>query len=98
MAAANGTRGTDHGAASAVLLTGGALNGGKVIADWPGLAPENLYEGRDLYPTTDIRSVFKGVLIQHLGLDQAFLDRQVFPDSTAAAAMENLVATGTANV
>jgi len=91
-AAVNGTRGTDHGTASAVLLTGGALNGGKVVADWPGLAAENLYEGRDLYPTTDIRSVFKGVLIQHLGLDQAFLDKQVFPDSASAVALDNLVA------
>jgi len=87
-AAVNGTRGTDHGTASAALLTGGALNGGKVIADWPGLAKENLYEGRDLYPTTDIRSVFKGVLIQHLGLDSAFVDSRVFPGSESAAALD----------
>ncbi len=91
-AAVNGTRGTDHGTASAALLTGGAVNGGKVIADWPGLAANNLYEGRDLYPTTDIRSLFKGVLTQHLNLDQAFVDKFVFPESASAEVLDNLIA------
>jgi uncharacterized protein (DUF1501 family) len=90
-AAVNGTRGTDHGTASAALLTGGALDGGKIIADWPGLAPGKLFDGRDLYPTTDIRSIFKGVLVGHLGLDQAFVDARVFPQSAAARTLDKLV-------
>jgi uncharacterized protein (DUF1501 family) len=87
----NGTRGTDHGTASAAMLVGGAVNGGRVVADWPGLAAANLYEGRDLYPTTDIRSVFKGVLQQHLNLQEPFLDKHVFPGGKAAPVIENLV-------
>jgi uncharacterized protein (DUF1501 family) len=90
-AAVNGTRGTDHGTASAALVTGGAVNGGRVIADWPGLSTADLYAGRDLYPTKDIRSLFKGVMVQHLGLDPAFVDSNVFPDSRSAAMLENLV-------
>ena len=57
----NGTEGTDHGTATVALLIGGALKGGRVIADWPGLSDSNLYEGRDLKPTTDLRSVLKGI-------------------------------------
>ncbi|NNK98030.1 MAG: DUF1501 domain-containing protein, partial [Xanthomonadales bacterium] len=94
-AAVNGTRGTDHGTASAALLTGGAVNGGRVIADWPGLATADLYEGRDLYPTGDIRSLFKGVLVQHLGLDPVFVDRSVFPDSRSVDMLDDLVGGGT---
>ncbi|MGI9199497.1 MAG: DUF1501 domain-containing protein [Woeseiaceae bacterium] len=89
----NGTRGTDHGTATAAILLGGALQGGKVIADWPGLAKENLYEGRDLRATTDTRSLFKGLLSEHLELDSAFLERFVFPDSSSAVAMRDLVKT-----
>src|SRR5262249_23947954 len=58
----NGTEGTDHGTATVALLAGGALKGGRVIADWPGLKPANLHEGRDLKPTTDLRAALKGVL------------------------------------
>lgn len=87
----NGTRGTDHGTATAALLVGGAVNGGRVVAEWPGLSASNLYEGRDLYPTTDIRCVFKGVLAQHLNLQEAFLDQHVFPASKPAPIIENLV-------
>ena len=50
-AAANGTGGTDHGTGAAAMLVGGAVQGGRVVADWPGLAPANLLEGRDLRPT-----------------------------------------------
>ena len=57
----NGNDGTDHGTATTALLIGGALKGGRVIADWPGLKPHNLHEGRDLKPTTDLRAVLKGV-------------------------------------
>jgi uncharacterized protein (DUF1501 family) len=60
---------------------GGALNGGRVIADWPGLKPANLYEGRDLAPTIDLRAVMKGLLKDHLRLDEQALVSTVFPGS-----------------
>jgi uncharacterized protein (DUF1501 family) len=90
-AKANGTGGTDHGTATAALLAGGAVSGGRIIADWPGLSASDLYEGRDLYPTTDIRSVFKGVLAQHLQLKEGFLEDEVFPGSKQAPIIEDLV-------
>jgi len=89
----NGTRGTDHGTATAALLLGGAVNGGKVIADWPGLGNNNLYEGRDLYPTADIRSLFKGILEEHLLLPDNFVERVVFPDSAAARPIRDIILT-----
>lgn len=69
--APNGTAGTDHGTASAALLLGGAVAGGRVLADWPGLAPAELYEGRDLRPTLDLREVQAALLREHLGLGEA---------------------------
>ena len=87
----NGTRGTDHGTGTAAVLVGGAVNGGRVVADWPGLASASLYEDRDLRPTTDVRSLFKGLLEQHLGLSPGFIDSTVFPDSAAARPLEDLV-------
>jgi uncharacterized protein (DUF1501 family) len=89
--AINGTRGTDHGTATCALLVGGAVNGGKVIADWPGLASHNLYQGRDLQPTLDLRSVFKGVLATHLGVSDSVLENKVFADSRQARPMVELV-------
>ncbi len=77
--ARNGTRGTDHGTGGAALLLGGAIQGGRVLADWPGLAPAQLHEGRDLRPTTDLRAVLGGLLRDHLGLPIAALRRDVFP-------------------
>ncbi len=88
----NGTGGTDHGTATAAMLVGGAVNGGRIIADWPGLSTSNLYQGRDLYPTTDIRSVFKGVLVEHLQLQESFIDRSVFPDTKSVPMIANLLA------
>jgi uncharacterized protein (DUF1501 family) len=88
----NGTEGTDHGTATVALLAGGALKGGRVIADWPGLKDANLYEGRDLKPTTDLRAVIKGVLRDHLRVPDAALATKVFPDSVAARPMAGLVA------
>ncbi len=82
--AINGTRGTDHGTGAAAFLLGGAVRGGRIIADWPGLAPEQLYQGRDLAPTTDLRVVIKSVLRDHLSVQRRALDTQVFPDSTGA--------------
>jgi uncharacterized protein (DUF1501 family) len=89
----NGTRGTDHGTATAALLLGGAIDGGRIVTDWPGLASNNLYQGRDLYPTTDIRSIFKGILAEHLIVEPAYLDRIVFPDSAVAPLTEGLIRT-----
>jgi uncharacterized protein (DUF1501 family) len=87
-AAPNGTNGTDHGTGGVALLAGGAVAGGRVVTRWPGLA--RLFEGRDLAPTTDLRAVAKGVLIDHLGLDPAALDRVVFPNSGDIAAVRGL--------
>lgn len=89
---ANGTQGTDHGTGSSMLLAGGALKRGGLIGDWPTLAEGRLFEGRDLTPTLDVRSVFKGVLRDHLGVDRAALDQRVFPGSAAEApTMDGLV-------
>jgi uncharacterized protein (DUF1501 family) len=77
----NGNDGTDHGTATVALLAGGALQGGRVIADWPGLKEADLYEKRDLKPTTDLRAVLKGLLVDHLGADERRLEAAVFPDS-----------------
>jgi uncharacterized protein (DUF1501 family) len=92
-AAINGTHGTDHGTAAAAFLTGGAVRGGRVIADWPGLASRALYQGRDLMPTLDIRSVLKGVLQDHLRLASRTLDSSVFPDSAAVKPLSGLIRT-----
>lgn len=89
--AVNGTRGTDHGTASAAIVLGGAVRGGRIIADWPGLRNQDLYEGRDLMPTMDMRSLFKGVLAGHLRLDEAFLDRTVFPSSGSATPLRDII-------
>ena len=87
----NGAFGTDHGTATAALLAGGALKGGRVVADWPGLKTGDLYQGRDLKPTTDLRSVFKGLLRDHLRLETAALEAAVFPHSAGAPAMSGLL-------
>ena len=92
-AAINGTRGTDHGTATAAFLVGGAVRGGRVIADWPGLSSRALYQGRDLMPTQDMRSVLKGVMEEHLSIPARALDTTVFPDSGAAKALSGLVRT-----
>jgi uncharacterized protein (DUF1501 family) len=87
----NGTEGTDHGTATVALLAGGALKGGRVVADWPGLKVANLHEGRDLKPTTDVRAVLKGVLKDHLRVDDAVLASKVFPDSGPIKPMAGLL-------
>jgi uncharacterized protein (DUF1501 family) len=90
-AAINGTRGTDHGTATMTFLVGGAVAGGRVIADWPGLSGRALYQGRDLTPTLDLRCVLKGVLTEHLGVPQRALEAKVFPGSERARALNALV-------
>ena len=77
----NGTGGTDHGTASMAMLLGGAVNGGRVLADWPGLAPGALYEGRDLKPTLSLDAMIAGALGSHFSLDPARLLTSAFPGS-----------------
>ena len=74
------------------LLVGGALAGGRAIADWPGLKPGKLHDGRDLAPTADLRAVLKGLLRDHLRVDDAALASKVFPDSGAVKPMAGLLA------
>lgn len=90
-AAINGTRGTDHGTGAAAFVLGGAVKGGRVLGQWPGLRAASLYQGRDLQPTTDLRSVMKTVLRDHLQVAQRRLDNEVFPDSTSAGYLQGLI-------
>lgn len=87
----NGTEGTDHGTGTVAFLLGGAVKGGRVIADWPGLAENALYEHRDLKPTTDLRAVLKPILADHLGIDKRELEKSVFPASAQVAGLTGLV-------
>jgi uncharacterized protein (DUF1501 family) len=87
----NGTEGTDHGTATVALLAGGAVKGGRVIADWPGLSEAKLYQDRDLKPTTDLRAILKGVLRDHLRVDERVLASTVFPGSTTLKTTNGLV-------
>jgi uncharacterized protein (DUF1501 family) len=88
----NGTLGTDHGTATVALLLGGALKGGRVVADWPGVKEADLYEKRDLKATTDLRAVLKGLLRDHLRVDERVLTADIFPGSDAIAPMSGLLA------
>jgi uncharacterized protein (DUF1501 family) len=87
----NGTDGTDHGQGTVAFLAGGALKGGRMIADWPGLKPAQLYEERDLKPTTDLRAVLKGLLRDHLRVEESVLASTVFPDSAGIVPTAGLV-------
>lgn len=89
-AAVNGTGGTDHGTGGATLLCGGAVAGGRVVADWPGLAASQLYENRDLRPTTDLRGVMLAAAAGAFGVDPARLSRVLFPGG-GVRAVEGLV-------
>ncbi len=90
-AAPNGTGGTDHGTASASFLMGGAVKGGRVLADWPGLAPNRLYQNRDLAPSLDLRAVAKAVLHDHLRIGETQLASRVFPGSAGIAPARGLI-------
>jgi uncharacterized protein (DUF1501 family) len=87
----NGNKGTDHGTGAAAFLIGGAVKGGMVTADWPGLSDAKLFENRDLAATCDVRSVLKGALAGHMGIDPGLLDAKVFPDSGKAPALEGVI-------
>ncbi|MDE2408047.1 MAG: DUF1501 domain-containing protein [Xanthomonadaceae bacterium] len=93
-AAINGTGGTDHGTGGAAFLAGGAIKGGRVAGNWPGLGKSQLNEGRDLLATTDLRGLFKGVLRDHLEVGTDVLSRSVFPDSAGLASITGLVRAG----
>jgi uncharacterized protein (DUF1501 family) len=90
--AVNGTRGTDHGTAGCAFVAGGAVEGGRIVADWPGLAAGDLHEGRDLRATTDLRALFKSVLHERFGVSESALARAVFPGSDAVEPLEGLAA------
>lgn len=86
----NGNNGTDHGTATVAFALGGAVAGGQVRANWPGLGPGKLFENRDLAPTADIRDVAMGLLSGHLGLSAPAL-AQVFPGSKVDMPMRGLL-------
>lgn len=87
----NGGGGTDHGTGGLAILAGGAIKGGRMLGDWPGLKSTALFEDRDLRPAVDARSVFKGLLRDQLGWASADLDTAIFRNSAAAKAMSGLV-------
>jgi uncharacterized protein (DUF1501 family) len=89
--APNGNNGTDHGTASAMFVMGGAVKGGRIHGDWPGL--DRLEEDRDLRVATDSRAILKGILRDHLGLDAAALGSIVFPDTASLMPAAGLVRT-----
>jgi uncharacterized protein (DUF1501 family) len=90
-ASVNGTRGTDHGTGGCAFLAGGAVRGGRVIADWPGLTRKALLDGRDVRPTLDLRSVFKAVLAEHIRIEPQALAARVFPTSQGAPPLYGLM-------
>jgi len=90
-AAPNGTGGTDHGTASLAWLLGGAVNGGRGIADWPGLSLGALYEGRDLKPTADLDVLIASAIAEHYRLDRARAGRTLFPNIGAGRPIEGLI-------
>ncbi len=88
----NGTEGTDHGTGTVAFLVGGAVKGGRVIADWPGLKTAQLHQARDLKPTTDLRAVAKGVLADLYGVSSGALSERIFPGSLGVPPMRGLIA------
>jgi uncharacterized protein (DUF1501 family) len=91
-AAVNGTGGTDHGTGTAAMLLGGAVRGGKVLADWPGLRPADLYQGRDLRPTLSLDAVIAGAASESFGLDPHRTIATLFPQTKQARPVTGLVA------
>lgn len=90
-AARNGSKGTDHGTGTAAVVVGGGVSGGRVVTDWPGLAQNSLLDSRDLLPTTDLRSVFKGLLQDHLQIPGTVLNDHIFPESAAVRPLSGLL-------
>lgn len=90
-AAVNGTGGTDHGTASAAMLFGGAVKGGRVLADWPGLSQANLYEQRDLKPTIGLDAVIAGAAADSFGIDPQRAAKAMFPTADFSRPAEGLI-------
>jgi uncharacterized protein (DUF1501 family) len=90
-AAVNGTGGTDHGTGSVAMLMGGSVNGGRVIADWPGLAAANLYDHRDLRPTSALDAVIAGAVAESLVLDPDRVRRGLFTQVTSGRPLTGLL-------
>jgi uncharacterized protein (DUF1501 family) len=90
-AASNGTGGTDHGTGSTTMILGGDVNGGRVIADWPGLNTSNLYEGRDLKPTTNLNMLITSITGAGFGIDPARIAKTLFPETNSSKAIEGLL-------
>jgi uncharacterized protein (DUF1501 family) len=89
--AVNGTGGTDHGTAGLAMLMGGAIAGGRIVGDWPGLAPSALHEGRDLRPTVDMASLLAGALAQHWAVEPGLVARAAWPDTQALRPLAGLL-------
>jgi uncharacterized protein (DUF1501 family) len=92
-AATNGTGGTDHGTASAAMILGGDVNGGRVIADWPGLSQSNLYEGRDLKPTLNLDTLIASLAGASFGIDSTLVAKTLFPEAANGKMLEGLIKT-----
>ena len=88
--AVNGNQGTDHGTGGAAFVLGGAVRGGRVLGDWPGLAKKDRHEGRDLRVTTDLRAALRPVLAEHLGVPRAAIDNTVLPGSAGIKSLDLL--------
>lgn len=86
----NAWKGTDNGGATATLVIGGAVKGGRTLGKWPGLSPDRLRDGA-LAPTIDTRSIFKAVLAEHLKLSAGRINKTIFPDSNGAKAISGLM-------
>jgi uncharacterized protein (DUF1501 family) len=87
----NGSNGTDHGTGGAALVLGGAVKGGVIRAEWTGLSVSALQDGRDQPPRTDLRALFKGLLLEQMGVSPGALNSSVFPDSGGVAALTGLI-------
>jgi uncharacterized protein (DUF1501 family) len=90
-AAVNGTGGTDHGTASVAMLVGGAVKGGRVVSDWPGLASANLYQARDLRPTCPLDALIAGAAAESLALDPERVGRGLFARALSDRPMTGLI-------
>jgi len=89
--AANGTGGTDHGTGAVAMLVGGAVQGGRVVADWPGLAPASLHEGRDLKPTLALDRLLASACAETFAIEPDRTARVLFPDSARGPSMHKLL-------
>ena len=89
--ASNGTGGTDHGTGAAAMLLGGAVQGGRVVADWPGLAPASLLEGRDLRPTLGLDTLIASACAEAFQIEPERTTRVLFPDVARARPLSGLL-------